>query len=607
MKLSLLILPVVAHLAVAILAMSPFRAMAQKKPSADACAPFKLKSSYANENKKFEDFLKKSWTQSLKDAPEWGSYLGEADLADKWSDMSFEAIERYKKQDVCKQEILKSIRRARLSQDHQLNYDLFSEGVKLSIEGHRFDHHLLAQNQLNSVYNDIVETLMRMPSASVLDIENKLKRLERAPVLIGQVKALLRQGINKGITAPQAALAKVPAQFDPLLTSQVDDSVLMKAFQDLTQLPEKQALELKARARKLVEEKLYPSLKDFKKFLVEEYIPNARKTISLQDLPQGKEWYEWRVRRSTTTALTAEEIHQIGLDEVKRITDEMNKIRVKVGFKKDLKAFNKFLLKDSQFFYKKPDELLIGYRDIAKRADAELPKLFKILPRMPYGVRAIPEYMAKAAPMAYYNSGSLTAGQPGFFEANTYDLKARPKWGMEALTLHEAVPGHHLQIALAQELTGVPDFRRYGGYTAFSEGWGLYAESLGERMGFYTDPYSKYGQLSYEIWRAIRLVVDTGLHSKGWSREQALKYFRDNMAVSDLDSEVEVDRYIVWPAQALAYKLGQLKILELRQRAEKKLGEKFDIRDFHDFVLSGGGLPLNILDKRVDDWIRQKR
>jgi uncharacterized protein (DUF885 family) len=281
----------------------------------------------------------------------------------------------------------------------------------------------------------------------------------------------------------------------------------------------------------------------------------------------------------------------------------MEVVRKQVGFEGDLHAFFEFLRTDPRFYYETADKLLAGYRDICKRADPELTKLFRKLPRQPYGVIPVPSYIEKSVTTAYYQPGSNDAGRAGFFFANTYDLKSRPKWEMEALALHEAVPGHHLQLAIADEIVGLPEFRKYGRYTGYVEGWGLYSESLGEEMGFYTDPYSKFGQLTYEMWRAIRLVVDTGIHAKGWSRQRAIDFFKANAGKADHDITVEVDRYIVWPGQALAYKLGELKLKELRARATAKLGDKFDLRSFHDEIVWNGALPLSILDQRINNWI----
>ena len=577
---------------------------AQIASASALCRPYQLKSSYANENQKFEDFLKKSWDQALQEFPEFASDIGHEQYAGFWNDNSLEAFERRRKRMACAESSLKKVKREKLSRAHQLNYDLYLEQLKIDQEGSQFMGHLLALNQLGGVHTDIADVLNQMPRTTPNEIEAILKRLESAHVKVEQHETLLKEGLRQGLTAPQIVLGKVAAQFEPLLKEPVTESPLYSPFRELSAVSPEQAARYQERAQTALKTKLYPALKRFRDFVVQTYIPQARSTVSFQDLPRGQEWYKWAIKAQTTTTKSADEIHQLGLDEVKRITEEMKKIVAEVGFKGDLKAFNEMLLKDSRFYYTSKEDLLLGYRDIAKRADAELPKVFGKLPRLPYGVREIPDFKAEAAPTAYYMPGSLETGRAGYFEANTLDLKTRPKWGMEALTLHEAVPGHHLQIALAQELEDLPIFRKYSHYTAYVEGWALYAESLGDRMGFYQDPYSRYGQLTYEMWRAIRLVVDTGLHAKGWTRDQALKYFQDNLAKSEAEIAVEVDRYIVWPGQALSYKLGQLKILELRKRAEDRLKEKFSIRRFHDAVLLAGALPLTILEKRVDEWIQ---
>jgi uncharacterized protein (DUF885 family) len=360
---------------------------------------------------------------------------------------------------------------------------------------------------------------------------------------------------------------------------------------------------LQERGLKTLRERVLPALRKFHAFVKDTYVPGARRTLGMSELPDGEAWYAYSVAGSTTTSLTPREIHEIGLREVARIGDEMEALKKKAGFEGCLAEFGKFLREDPRFFYTSPEDLLAGYRDICKRADAELPRLFGKLPRMPYGVKAVPEYAALSKPTAYYEGGSIEAGRPGYFVANTSKLDARPKWEMEALALHEAVPGHHLQIALAQERGEKHELLRERFYTAYTEGWGLYAESLGTEMGLYKDPYSDFGRLTYEMWRAVRLVVDTGLHALGWTREQAIDYFRTHTAKTDHDIAVEVDRYLVWPGQALAYKIGQLKILELRRRAEKELGRNFDIRKFHDMILAEGALPLDVLEERVDEWI----
>ncbi|MFM7103760.1 MAG: DUF885 domain-containing protein, partial [Verrucomicrobiota bacterium] len=325
--------------------------------------------------------------------------------------------------------------------------------------------------------------------------------------------------------------------------------------------------------------------------------------VACAALPDGARWYAYLARRSTTTAMTPDQIHELGQREVARIQARMDAIQHEVGFTGGRAAFFDFLRTDPRFFYDSAAGLLAGYRDIAKRADAELPRLFGRLPRLPYGVMAVPTYSEQSRTTAYYQPGSLSAGRPGNFFANTYNLRMRPRWEMEALTLHEAVPGHHLQIALAQEIEGAPEFQRHSETTAFVEGWGLYSESLGPAMGFYQDPYARFGQLTYEMWRAIRLVVDTGMHAKGWTREQAIDFFKAHAGKAEHDIVVEIDRYIVWPGQALAYKVGELKIQELRAYAERELGSRFDVRAFHDALLGRGALPLDLLEPRMRDWV----
>ncbi len=346
-----------------------------------------------------------------------------------------------------------------------------------------------------------------------------------------------------------------------------------------------------------------PALERLRDFLRDEYLPGAVTSTARSDLPDGAEWYAYAVSQYTTTNLSVETIHQTGLAEVRRIRSQMDSIIEVTGFEGDFAQFAEFLRSDPRFYHASAEALLAAYRDIAKRVDPQLPKLFGTMPRMPYGIIPIPSYAEKSQTTAYYQSGSSEAGRPGYFYANTYDLSSRPTWEMEALTIHEAVPGHHLQISLAHELEGVPKFRRFGGYTAFVEGWALYSESLGEEMGFYQDPYSKFGQLTYEIWRAIRLVVDTGMHALGWSRQDAIDFFKANTPKAEHDIVVEVDRYIVWPGQALAYKIGELKIKELRALGETQLGDRFDIRAFHDEVLGQGAVPLDLLQARIEEWI----
>ena len=387
-----------------------------------------------------------------------------------------------------------------------------------------------------------------------------------------------------------------------------DDSPLLRPFQGLPEsLDAGRREDIQAEAARILEDEIRPALRRLHDYLVETYIPAAREAIGWNALPDGADWYAHAVKVHTTTDLTPREIHDLGQAEVKRIREEMEAVIAGTGFDGSFAGFLAFLNSDPKFYFDTGEKLVQGYRDIAKRADAGLVRLFGRLPRLPYGVEPVPDFAEKSMPTAYYQPGSLEAGRPGVFHANTYDLRTRPSWEMEALTLHEAVPGHHLQIALAQEMQDVPAFRRFAFFTAFVEGWGLYAESLGREMGFYTDPHSLFGRLTYEMWRAIRLVVDTGMHALDWSRQQAIAYFGEHAGRTDHEVVVEVDRYIVWPGQALAYKVGELKIKELRARAEAELGERFDLRAFHDRILEEGALPLGILDGRLASWIEERK
>ncbi|HEX4458445.1 MAG TPA: DUF885 family protein, partial [Polyangia bacterium] len=500
---------------------------------------------------------------------------------------------------------IEKIARAKLSAADQLNYDLFLRNAKINVESQRFPDELMPLSQMGGVYNELSELARLSPHRNVADYENFLKRLAAYPKLIEQTIALMRQGLARGLTPPKVTLVNL----GELIGNQIsDDPTKTPLYQvELAKLPDSipaaDATRLQAAAKRVIGEQVMPAMRALHKYVVDEYVPHARQTIGLSALPDGAAWYAFDARVSTTTDLSPDRIHQIGLDEVTRIHGEMDKAMRATGWKGTMPEFFHYLHTDPKFVYGDRESLLAGYRVIAKRIDPGLPHLFGKLPRLTYGVTPTPAESEKTQPAAYYYPGSPEAGRAGEFYANLYDLKSRMKWEMEALTLHEAVPGHHLQIALAQEAGELPKFRQNGGYTAFVEGWGLYAESLGSELGMYADPYSKVGQLSFELWRAIRLVVDTGIHSEGWTREQAIDYFRNNSARPLHDIEVEVDRYIVWPGQALAYKIGQLKIRELRTLAEQRLGARFDVRAFHDVVLGGGALPLEALETRVKAWI----
>lgn len=549
------------------------------------------------------------WRYTMTEYPEFATYVGYPGQNGRWTDRSLEAIARRARELQPPLRALHSIDRRRLSRKEQLSYDLFEKLLKEQIEATQFHDEYFAITQLDGPQQNLADVIAAQPAAAVAHYEDIIARLNAVPMVIAQDTILLNQGLATGITPPKVVLRDVP---DQVRNQIVDDPLKSPLLEPFTRMsasisPPNQA-RLRAAAAEVYREKVRPAYQALLTYLTSRYVPGARETIGMSALPDGARWYTFRARLSTTTDLTPDQIHQLGLSEVRRIRTEMDNLITSVGFKGSFADFASFLRSDPQFFYTDSASLIRAYRDIAKRIDPGLAQLFGRLPRLPYGVIAVPSYAAKSQTTAYYQPGSVRAGRAGYFFANTYDLKSRPKWEMDALTLHEAVPGHHLQLALSQEQEGLPEFRKFGGYTAFVEGWGLYAESLGSELGLYQDSYSRFGQLTYEIWRAIRLVIDTGLHARGWTRQQAIDYFTANSAKAPHDIEVEVDRYIVWPGQALAYKIGELKFKELRAAGQAELGEKFNIRKFHDAVLENGGIPLDALDRHMRGWIAaQKR
>jgi len=571
-----------------------------------ACA--KLAARKGKDAARLRELFKLDWEHTMRDNPEFATEVGYPGQNNRWTDLSPGAIERRKREPHDLLKVLRSIRRAKLDAGDQLDYDLFKYAVEEAIEGTRFPAELMPLNQLGGVQQDLARILEISPRATVKDYEDLVARLESAPALIEQNLALLRRGLAAGLTPPRITLRDVPQQVKNLMVADADKNALLKPFAEFPAgIPESQRAPLRQAATQAVREKVVPAFGRLHDFLVNEYLPKAREGIAFTEVPDGKAWYAYNARVSTTIQMTPDQIHELGLSEVRRIRNEMDRVITGIGFTGSFDEFLTFLRTDARFYYTNADDLITGYRDLCKRADPELAHLFGTLPRLTYGVVPVPSYSEQSQTTAYYQPGSLPAGRPGNYFANTFALHTRPKWEMEALTLHEAVPGHHLQVALAQELAGVPDFRKHRGHTAYVEGWGLYAESLGAEMGFYRDPYMKFGQLVYEMWRAIRLVVDTGMHAKGWTRQQAIDYFLANASKNEHDITVEIDRYIVWPGQALAYKIGELKIKGLRAYATRELADKFNVREFHDQVLGNGSLPLDLLDQRIRDWVTQRK
>ena len=557
-----------------------------------------------SESERLQELFRTDWAYTMAVYPEWGTWTGYPGGETRWTDLSREAIARRKELASRALPVLATIDRAQLGPVDRMSYDIFKRLTEEEVEGNRFPREFDQITQLSGIHQDAAQLFRGMQGENVAQLGQQLARLKALPAVVDNVIALLEEGLARGVTPPQITLREVPTQVLNQIPEEPLKSPLLASFATLpATVSGEQGLELRAAAAKTYTTEVRPAFLRLEKFIRERYLPGARKTIAAADLPDGKAWYAWRIKTQTSTDLTAQQIHDIGLAEVKRIRAEMERVKTETGFKGTLSEFFVYLRTDPKFYFTDKEELLRAYRDIAKRADPQMMKLFKTLPRTPYGVQPVPTYAEKSQTTAYYYPGAVETGRPGYFFANTYALETRPKWEMEALTLHEAVPGHHHQIALAQEMGELPDFRKHSGYTAFVEGWGLYSESLGEEMGFYTDPYAKFGQLTYEMWRAIRLVVDTGMHALGWSRQQAIDFFKENAGKSEHDIVVEVDRYIVWPGQALAYKIGELKIKELRAYATKELGAKFDIRLFHDEILRNGAVPLSVLETHIKEWV----
>ena len=487
----------------------------------------------------------------------------------------------------------------------QINFDLYARNLQTSIDEHAFRFYLCPLSQQGGVQTaDDVLTSLSFTTAK--DYENWCARLEKLPALVEGNTALMREGIRTKILLPKIVMGRVSAQIAKQVVNKPEDSPFYKPFRSFpASIPADEQTALTARASRAIADGVIPAYRAFQKFYADEYLPACFDQVGIWQIPNGDQAYAFYARRHTTTNLTPEQIHQIGLNEVDRITGEMADLKKRLGFNGTMPEFFTYLRTDPKFFYQTPEELFNAYKIQAKTTDPLLPKLFKVLPRLPYGVEPIPSAIAPDTYTAFYRPGAADGTRAGMFCVNLYKPETRPKWEMTALALHESVPGHHLQISLAQELGTLPAFRRngVGDYTAFVEGWALYAEFLGEEMGEYNDPYAKFGELTYEMWRAVRLVVDTGIHYYHWDRQKAIDYFMANAPKSELDITNEVDRYIAWPGQALAYKIGQLKIKELRARAAAELGPKFDVREFHEAVLGGGALPLDVLERRIDEWI----
>ena len=558
------------------------------------------------EDKKFELYLDELWESNLKRRPVFATRLGDKRFNNKITSNTVEEFEKNKTQIQIDFKDLNSFNFDDLSEENQLNYRLKQVSLSSSIELSEYPSYFMSLNQRGGVQS-YYETGDRLNFTSKQDYNDWLTRLSQYSNNIENSYENNKAGIEAGYTQPKLVTSGVISQIEAILDSTLENhpylQVFLEADEMLLTAEEKETLVNEAKV--LITEQINPAYTKLHEFLVNEYLPNSRESIGIKDVPNGKSWYEDLASYHTTTKLSPDEIHAIGLKEIKRIRQEMETIISDLEWDGDFQSFLNYLRTSPRFYYDNPEDLFNAYLIMAKTIDPLLPKIFKVFPRAPYGVIPIPAESAPYTTTAYYNSASK--GKPGYFYANLYKPESRPKYEIPVLTVHEAVPGHHFQISIAQELKDVPTFRKYLSFTAFVEGWGLYSEELGEYMNLYDDPYDKFGQLTYDMWRAIRLVVDTGMHYKNWSRDDAINLFLENTAKSQLDIENEVDRYIAWPGQALAYKIGQLKILELRTKAEKELGDDFDIKDFHHEILKRGSLPLSILETYINEWIYQSK
>ncbi len=555
----------------------------------------------------FQKLLDDSWEFGLQEWPILATRTGDNRFNDKLASISVADSQRRlnKNRDFLKR--LKNVDREKLSRTDQINYDIFGQMIENDISEAEFEVYLIPITNRWGFHVEFADIAGRVPLNNVKDYENYIARLNAFLRYSEQHIEIMRAGIEKGMVLPAVVLEGYKGMIEPHIVDDVTKSLQHKPF---TSFPDKISQDdrkrLTAAGKDAITKSVVPGYQKFLKFMEKEYVPAARGSIGASALPRGREYYRHRVRWFSTLDITPDEVHQTGLSEVKRIRAEMHEVIKETDFKGDFDAFVDYLRTDPRFYSKTPKELMSRVALILKRMDGQLPRLFKTLPRTPYGLREIPSYIAPTTTSAYYTQPSGDGSRAGFYYLNTYNLKSRPNFEMEALSLHEAVPGHHLQLALQQEIKNIPNFRRFSNFTVFIEGWGLYAERLGLEVGFYTDPFDDFGRLSFEMWRACRLVVDTGMHYFGWTRGQAIDYMASNTSLSIHNIEAEVDRYISWPGQALAYKIGELKIRELRAMAENELGAKFDVREFHDVVLGSGAVPLSVLEENVKRFVESR-
>lgn len=557
---------------------------------------------------RFADLVEREWRWRLAEFPTFATSVGVHEFDDRLGDESLAAYARRDADTAGFLAELDAIDGAALPPADRIDAEILRAQLEERRQDFRYGEHLLTLNADSGFHTSFALLPMGLPFSTARDCENYLARLAAFPRFVDQHLERMREGIRRGMTVPRATLDGIEATIRPLAEVAPEAHPLFAPFTRIpSTVPETTRAELAARGRAAIADAILPAYRKFRDFMAAEYLPGCRATLAARDLPEGEAYYRWRIRSQTTLDLEPRAIHELGLAELAAIRAEMERVIESTGFQGSFADFLAFLRTDERFYAKTPEALLERASWIAKRMDAKLPSLFGRLPRQPYGVMAVPAALAPKYTSGRYSPSPPDSTEPGWYWVNTYALAQRPLYNLEALTLHEAVPGHHLQGALAQEAEGVRPFRRFSYLPAYGEGWGLYSEFLGEEAGFYTDPYSRFGYLGYRAWRAARLVVDTGLHALGWTRQRAIDFLAANTSLPLVEATTETDRYISWPGQALSYYLGYLKLRDLRARAEQALGERFDLRAFHDEVLRYGSVPLPLLEEIVDAWIAARR
>lgn len=565
----------------------------------------------ADENQNFARLAKDYFEQHIALNPIYALYIGDYSHNGEFvNDLTDDYLKQRHDLTTKTLAFLNGLSIEKLSLENQISYQILKGNLQNELQGNAFPSHFLPFSQFDSLMSTMAQLgsgQSAQPFKTAQDYRDFAQRLRGYITWFDSAKQRLAEGVNNKVVLPRVLVKRLLGQLEAQVVKQSQDSIFYQPIIEIgDDIPQSEANAIRKTYESLIADELIPAYQGLIDFINEDYLPHTRATDGYGSLPNGLPWYQYLANTHTTTTMDVAQIHELGLIEVKRILKEMNGIREKVGFDGDLKAFFEHLSNSPQYYFSEKQDLIDGYQEFKKRIDKVLPQYFGVMPKSPYIVKAVEAFREQSAAGASYMPGSPDGTRPGVFYINTYNLKAQPKWGMMTLSLHEAAPGHHFQISLSQELEGVPDFQKFGGQTAFIEGWALYSEYLGIEMGLFEDPYQYFGKLADEMLRAMRLVVDTGLHAKGWSREQAIAYMLANSTMAESDVIAEVERYMALPGQALSYKIGQLKIIELRKRAQDKLGNKFDIKEFHNQVLLDGALPLAVLESKIDRWIATK-